>query len=414
MMKDRTISTSDLLSSFDNPKYVIVDTRSAPAYNGWRLRGETRGGHIPGAVHFPRSWIEKHSNKELTALLNAKGLTEGKTAIIYGNMNDCGIGVSALLEGNGINLILLYEAGIQEWAADPSFPMENLTNYEKLVYPEWIDGLNKGMLSEHSLDSHFIILEASWGGRATYEEGHIPGAVHLDLTEVENPKTHNLISDEELSACLLDHGITHKSAVILYSRDPMAAARAAWMLMYAGVEDVRILNGGFDAWHNAKMSIETTVHKPKSAQRFGAKLPTRPEYLIGIEALKKVMGKKGVKLVSVRSWKEYLGETSGYKYIRSIGRIPGAIWGYSGTDSNHLEDFRNVDNTMRSYNEIRSNWQNAGIYSKDQVVFYCGTGWRASEAFFCAYLMGWEHIAVYDGGWFEWSQDANNPIEWGI
>src|SRR5712691_10797658 len=65
-----------------------------------------------------------------------------------------------------------------------------------------------------------------------------------------------------------------------------------------------------------------------------------------------------------------------------------------------MQHYRNVDNTMRAYPEIAANW--------------CGTGWRASETWFYAYLMGWQRIAVYDGGWFEWSQDpANNPIEAG-
>jgi Rhodanese-like domain len=45
--------------------------------------------------------------------------------------------------------------------------------------------------------------------------------------------------------------------------------------------------------------------------------------------------------------------------------------------------------------------------------FYCGTGWRASEAWFCALLMGWQRISVYDGGWLEWAQDPSNPIEVG-
>src|SRR5437773_825026 len=49
------------------------------------------------------------------------------------------------------------------------------------------------------------------------------------------------------------------------------------------------------------------------------------------------------------------------------------------------------------------------------VAFYCGTGWRASETWCYAYLMGWPRIAVYDGGWFEWSQDPiSNPIEVGV
>ena len=44
---------------------------------------------------------------------------------------------------------------------------------------------------------------------------------------------------------------------------------------------------------------------------------------------------------------------------------------------------------------------------------YCGTGWRGSEAFFNAWLMGWPRVAVYDGGWFEWSRDPANPVETG-
>ncbi|NWP29049.1 sulfurtransferase, partial [Escherichia coli] len=37
-------------------------------------------------------------------------------------------------------------------------------------------------------------------------------------------------------------------------------------------------------------------------------------------------------------------------------------------------------------------------------------GWRASEAFFYAWLMDWKRISVYDGGWYEWSADPKNPI----
>ena len=48
------------------------------------------------------------------------------------------------------------------------------------------------------------------------------------------------------------------------------------------------------------------------------------------------------------------------------------------------------------------------------MAFYCTTGWRASGTCLYAYLMGWEKIAVYDGGWFEWVKDPiNNPVETG-
>jgi len=78
-----------------------------------------------------------------------------------------------------------------------------------------------------------------------------------------------------------------------------------------------------------------------------------------------------------------------------------------------LEDFRNWDGTMRDYKLIEENWRQWGITREQRVAFYCGTGWRASEAFFYAYVMGWSNICVYDGGWLEWSMDPGNPIEIG-
>lgn len=48
-----------------------------------------------------------------------------------------------------------------------------------------------------------------------------------------------------------------------------------------------------------------------------------------------------------------------------------------------------------------------------QVSFYCGTGWRASETFMYARAMGWKNVSVYDGGWYEWSSDPKNPVATG-
>jgi 3-mercaptopyruvate sulfurtransferase SseA len=65
---------------------------------------------------------------------------------------------------------------------------------------------------------------------------------------------------------------------------------------------------------------------------------------------------------------------------------------------------------MRPAAEIARMWRASGIHAGLHVGFYCGTGWRASLAFFYAWLMGWERIAVYDGGWYEWSLDPANPV----
>jgi thiosulfate/3-mercaptopyruvate sulfurtransferase len=103
--------------------------------------------------------------------------------------------------------------------------------------------------------------------------------------------------------------------------------------------------------------------------------------------------------VSVRTWREHIGNVSGYNYIGPAGRIKGDVWGNCGTDAYHMQHYRNVDNTTRAYPEIAANWEAAGVTPDKWVAFYCGTGWRASESWFYAYLLGWERIAVYDGGW---------------
>ena len=59
---------------------------------------------------------------------------------------------------------------------------------------------------------------------------------------------------------------------------------------------------------------------------------------------------------------------------------------------------------------IETMWREAGIVREQHAAFYCGTGWRASLAFFYAWLMGWERISVYDGGWMEWSREPSNPV----
>ena len=89
-------------------------------------------------------------------------------------------------------------------------------------------------------------------------------------------------------------------------------------------------------------------------------------------------------------------------------------FGNCGSDAYHMENYRNLDHTTREYHEIEAMWRESGITPDKDVAFYCGTGWRASEAFFNAHLMGWERIAVFDGGWYEWSNDPNNPVKTGV
>jgi thiosulfate/3-mercaptopyruvate sulfurtransferase len=424
-----SIDTIELAGRLDDPELTIVDVRPLTAYNGWRVGDEARGGHIPGAVAFPIAWLDSVDDPEIERLLREKGIVDQKEIAVYGqDGNDARRLVSRLASARVPARAL--EAGFGAWAADPGLPVERLPRYDKLVHIEWLGQVLAGGRPEAAPDGPFRLFHVNFGVPEEYEEGHIPGALYLDTNSLEDPADWNRRSPEELDAAVRRLGITSETTVVLYGRDTVgdanekwpgrragqiAATRALMILRYAGVDDVRLLDGGYDWWVRAGYPVETTIRRPSPVASFGVRIPLRPDVIVDIEEAKQIIAdQQGAALVSVRTWKEHIGKVSGYNYIGPAGRIAGDVWGNCGSDAYHMQHYRNVDNTMRAYPEIAANWAEAGITSDKWVAFYCGTGWRASETWFYAYLQGWERIAVYDGGWLEWSSDpATNPIEIG-
>lgn len=154
--------------------------------------------------------------------------------------------------------------------------------------------------------------------------------------------------------------------------------------------------------------------KPNSVDDFGVSIPVRSGLFVDLEEAKMMIASQDGDLVCTRSWPEYIGETSGYNYIEKKGRIPGAVYVKNGSDAYNMEDYQNLDYTTREYHEIVAMWAERGVVPEKHLAFYCGTGWRGSEAWFNAWLLGWPRVSVFDGGWFEWSNDPQNPIETGV
>lgn len=425
-----TISTAELQARLADPDLTIVDLRSSAAYNGWRLGGGSRGGHIQGAVSFPGEWLQSVDDAEIAKLLAQKGITSARTVVLYDDDPARLEAFASRLATAGVPNVRAYADGFPAWAADDGLPVDRLPNYTQLVTTDWLAELLAGGSPEAAPTGTTLLFHVDFGSPEEYAEDHIPSALYLDTDWLEDPADRNRRSPEALETAVRALGITHDTTVILYGRDSegtanekwpgrragqIAATRALMILRYAGVDDVRLLDGGYDRWIRGGHALEMTSNEPTPVAAFGVQIPLRPEVIVDIEEAKEIIADPaGAALVSVRTWREHIGDVSGYDYIGPAGRIAGDVWGNCGTDAYHMQHYRNVDNTMRAYPEIAANWEEAGITPDKWVAFYCGTGWRASETWFYAYLQGWPRIAVYDGGWFEWSQDPiNNPIEIG-
>ncbi len=291
---------------------------------------------------------------------------------------------------------------------------------ECLVTPTWVKAVQDFQLASTQKkavllrpvtykNERLVILEASWGTLAEakgYQAGHVPDAVHCNTDEFENgsPRWH-LKPLSELQQVIGKYGITYNTTVIVYSKQTIAAARVWWVLNYAGVSDVRILNGGYAAWQAAGLAEDMTAHEPRPVT-FTA--TPREDWLATTAYVRERFDKGNIWLADARSLAEYRGEVSGYDYLLRRGRIPGAL--PIGDADDKAQIYQEANGRFRPRNEIAALWAAAGLKAatpgeqfEREVIFYCGSGWRSSLAFFYAYLLGYKNIRNYSDGWSAWS-----------
>ncbi len=250
-------------------------------------------------------------------------------------------------------------------------------------------------------------------------DGYIPGAIRVydvDVEDAEGTKEapYNLLDAKTVEANMLGHGITKDTKVILYGSDISGVGRVAYGMIWLGVEDVKILNGGLDAWKAAGYDTEADLASETAATDFGVETPAHPEYWVSMaDAKDKLANDDNFKLVSIRAEDEWLGKTSGYSYIPKAGEPEGAVWGKGAQTAADVADFTNEDGTVKELAGLQEVWADCDFTLDNHLSFYCGTGWRATVPFLVLYQEGYDNISVYDGGWYEWQMYDENPVQVG-
>ncbi len=399
--RHQVVSTAQLQLLVSKADVVVIDTRDSNYYNGWPQPGQGEGGHIPGAHHFSYDWVDT-DEEYLDSLLDSKGISHTRRVVLYGDKSRSLAKWLAQKLPFTDSQLFIYEKGTAGWL-EAGLPLETMKNYRRLVSPQWLAAQQKET-------ENLVIIDASWGIGIRYLSAHIPGAVHLDTGRIESKSLWNLRSTDVLSNLIREMGISGTSNVVVYGEDMTAAARVVFALQYAGIENVKLLNGGWGAWQAAGLPVEVGRNLSQNVS-FPVFLDHKNnDILVLTDEIESIVNAENQWLVSVRSWPEYIGETSGYDYIKPVGRIPGAQWGRSGSDPWQMQDYLNPDGTLREYHDLMSYWQSFGASSEDTLVFYCGTGWRASLAWFAALVSGYDQVRVYDGGWYEWSHGTQRAV----
>jgi thiosulfate/3-mercaptopyruvate sulfurtransferase len=255
-----------------------------------------------------------------------------------------------------------------------------------------------------------VLLDVRWAlgepdGRPHYLAGHIPGAVYVDLdAELAGPPgpggRHPLPAVTDLQAAARRWGVGTDSWVVAYdSADGWGAARAWWLLRWAGLSDVRILDGGYAAWLAGERHVdigEPDPPTPGDVDLLGGQLPVLDADTAAD------LARTGV-LLDARAGERYRGEVE--PIDRRAGHIPGAI-------SAPATATLTAHGSYRSPDELRAHFAALGATRGEEVAAYCGSGVSAAQLVAALAIAGID-AALYVGSWSEWSADPDRPAATG-
>jgi len=283
-----------------------------------------------------------------------------------------------------------------------------MTNHNYLISPEELNQLLQLNSKDFAIfDCRFDLANVK-KGLELYLQGHIPGAVYVDLEKDlsggKNPLLgrHPLPEPSVWSSTISKLGVSKSTLVILYDQqENIYSARMWWMLKAVGLNNVRILNGGFSNWVNFGGDVSTLIEEPQpTLQEIDS---SKFDGLVKMIDIQKNIQAPIFTVLDARASERYRGEVEPLDPV--AGHIPGAI--------NRLYKLNlNDQNLFKSSSELKKEFLSF-VNNPESIVHQCGSGVTACHNLLAMEIAGLHGSKLYAGSWSEWCNHPENPIALG-
>ena len=280
-----------------------------------------------------------------------------------------------------------------------------------LVVPALSEEFSSGLVStdwlETNLSKENMIIIDVRGDIRDYWTGHIPGAVYFHpeaLRLADRGVPGMLMPPGALATMLGKMGVNGNVTVIVYvEQSDYKAPYLIWALDYLGHPSHAMLEGGFDRWQKEKRPV--TQDYPKiNPVSYALPAKLNQEVRATLEEVKSFVSKGNAILLDVRPAELYSGEKGFWK---RKGHIKGAINHFWG------EDLKN-DGTWKSKAELTEAYEKLGAPPEKTIIVSCGQGLMSAHAYFTLkYILGYPKVKNHDGGFNQWSNIDELPVEVG-